>query len=80
MSNIEQRVAQCFLNVFGDLQEKDLPRASQASMPRWDSVAHVTLLSAVAEEFDLELDEESFERLTSYPLIVDFVESRIGKA
>jgi acyl carrier protein len=80
MSNIEQRVAQCFLNVFEDVKEKDLSRASQASIPQWDSVAQVTLLSAVAEEFGLELDDESFEALTSYALIVDFVEGRVGTA
>lgn len=80
MSNIPLRVTTCFLNVFPDLAEADVPRASQASMAQWDSVAHVTLLSAIAEEFQIELDEESFESLSSYLLIVDFVEERIGKA
>ena len=80
MNNIEQRVAQCFLNVFEDVKEKDLARASQASIPQWDSVAHVTLLSAVAEEFSLELEDESFEALTSYALILDFVEGQVGNA
>jgi acyl carrier protein len=80
MSNIPSRVTTCFTNVFPDLAEADVPRASQASMAQWDSVAHVTLLSAVAEEFQIELDEESFESLSSYLLIVDFVEGRLGQA
>ena len=79
MSDINSRISQCFLNVFPDVAAADLPRASQASVPQWDSVAHVTLLSAISEEFQVELDDESFESLTSYLLIVEFVESRIGK-
>ncbi len=80
MSNIPSRVAACFLSVFPELAEGDVARASQASLAQWDSVAHVTLLSAIAEEFQIELDEESFESLISYPLIVDFVEERVGQA
>ena len=68
------------MSVFPDLAEGDVTRASPASLPQWDSVAHVTLLSAIAEEFQFELDEESFESLASYLLIVDFVEGRLGQA
>ena len=78
MNDITARVSQCFLNVFPDLATTDLPRASQAGLPQWDSVAHVTLLSAISEEFNIELDDESFELLTSYPLVLDFVESQVA--
>ena len=80
MTNISSRVSECFLNVFPGLTASDLPRASQASLAQWDSVAHVTLLAAISEEFQIELDEESFDSLTSYPLIVSFVETRVGQA
>jgi acyl carrier protein len=75
---MDTRIAQCFLSVFPHLTSDDLPRASQASLPQWDSVAHVTLLSAISEEFQIELDDESFESLTSYLLIVDFVENQVA--
>lgn len=80
MSDIPSRVSQCFISVFPELTEADLPRASQKSLPQWDSVAHVTLLSAIAEEFQFELDDESFESLTSYPRVLEFVEKRAGRA
>lgn len=80
MTNIESRVSQCFLNVFPDLAPGDVARASQAAVPEWDSVAHITLLSAISEEFQLPLDDESFESLTSYLLIVDFVESQVAQS
>jgi acyl carrier protein len=77
-NDISARVSRCFLNVFPDVTAADLPRASQASLPQWDSTAHVTLLSAIAEEFRIDLDDESFEVLTSYPLVLGFVESQVA--
>lgn len=79
MKDITSRVSECFLNVFPDLAPANLQRASQASLTQWDSVAHVTLLSTISEEFQIDLDNESFETLTSYPLILDFVETRVGE-
>lgn len=80
MTTTASRVAQCFLNVFPDLAAADLQRASQASLPQWDSVAHVTLLSALAEEFQIELTDDSFESLTSYLLILDFMETQLAQS
>ena len=79
MNDIESKLSQCFLNVFPDLAAADLPRASQASLTQWDSVAHITLLLSIAEEFQIELDEEVFPAMTSYLLIRDYVESNVGK-
>ena len=73
---IEERVKRCFSNVFPDLKEEDIPRASTASLAAWDSVAQVTLLSALAEEFGQSFELEDFEELVSYLLIVDYLESK----
>jgi acyl carrier protein len=55
-----------------------MPRTSVASLARWDSIAQVTLLSAIGEEFSLDISLDDFEELTSWALIVDYVESRTG--
>ena len=75
MNNIHQRVTRCFANVFPELGEGEIPRATTASVAAWDSVAHVTLLSAIAQEFGHSLQLEDFEELTSYELIVDHLEN-----
>ena len=77
MNDIETRVVRCFSNVFPDVPLSEFPLASTASLAAWDSVAHVTLLSSIAEEFGLEFQLEDFEELVSYPLIVDYLESKI---
>lgn len=79
MTDITSRVSLCFQNVFPDLAVEDLPRASQASLTQWDSVAHITLLLSISEEFQIELDEEVFPSLTSYLLVLDYVETHVGQ-
>ena len=75
MTDLQKRVTSCFSNVFPDLPEEEIPRASTASLAAWDSVAHVTLLSSIAEEFGQQFELEDYEELVSYPLIVDRLES-----
>jgi acyl carrier protein len=79
MNNIPNRVSTCFANVFPDIQAAEIPRASTASLAAWDSVAHITLLSAISEEFNVELEPEDFEELISYALIVDHLETRTNQ-
>jgi acyl carrier protein len=76
MNNTNQRVADCFANVFPDIQADEIPRASTASLAAWDSVAHVTLLSALSEEFEIEFAPDDFEELVSFQLILDYVQTR----
>ena len=78
MDDIKGRVARCFSNVFPNVRQDEIPRASTASLAAWDSVAQVTLLSSVAEEFGLNFEVQDFEELVSYALILDYVESKSG--
>jgi acyl carrier protein len=78
MTTISQRISQCFSNVFPNLRADEISRASTSSVAAWDSVAHITLLSAIAEEFQFEFSPEDFEQLISFPLIVEYVEQRIN--
>ena len=80
MTDIQSRVFNCFTSVFPELAPADIPQASQESLARWDSVAHITLLSAIAEEFQYELDEDSLETMTSYKLIIEHVEARSSQS
>lgn len=76
MNDILERVANCFSNVFPDIQPAEIPKASTASLAAWDSIAHITLLSAISEEFGIELEPEDFEELTSYAMIVDRLQTK----
>lgn len=73
MNNISERVTNCFANVFPDIPAAEIPSASTASLKAWDSIAHITLLSAISEEFGIELEPEDYEELKSYSQIVEYV-------
>ena len=77
MNEIETRVLGCFANVFPDVPRAELERANQASLAAWDSVLHVTLLAALAEEFQFELDYEAAEEVRSFALAVEYVRDHV---
>ncbi len=77
MNDTGQRVAECFANVFPRIRRDDVSKASTSSLSSWDSVAHVTLLAALSEEFGVEFASEDFEELTSFSLIVAYLERRM---
>ena len=79
MTGIPSRVTQCFTIVFPGLTSAEIPHASQGSLAAWDSVAHVTLLSAIAEEFQFELEEDFLESVTSYAGIVEYVKAHTSR-
>ena len=80
MNDIKERVGLCFSMVFPNIRPEEIPGASTASLKGWDSVAQVTLLSSLAEEFGFDFELEDFETLISYPLIVDYLEKKNATA
>jgi acyl carrier protein len=78
MNNLQARLANCFSAVFPDITSDDIPSASTSSLAAWDSVAHVTILSSVSEEFGVDLEMEDYEELVSFPLILKYLESRLA--
>ena len=43
---------------------------STSNTPKWDSMAHLMILSALSEEFNLELSESDVEQLQSVESII----------
>lgn len=77
MNDVNQRVAACFVNIFPDLRSEEIPLASAATLATWDSVAQVTLLASIAEEFGVELEMSDFDELISYALIVQYLQQKL---
>jgi len=75
MKDTNTALTKCFLAAFPELSEDQVPRASLDTVAGWDSVATAVLLSLVGEEFEIDIDFELVERLTSYGAIYDYLES-----
>ena len=72
MDEQQRRLANCFCAVFPELSSEEIFHASSATVPSWDSVAEVTLLTVIEEEFGISIEEDdpakfdSFQRILSY--------------
>ena len=64
MVELEDKLVKCFTSVFPDLTAEQIRAARVGSVPGWDSIATVTLLAVIQEEFGVDLDLERLPELT----------------
>ncbi len=76
MPDMKERLSKCFLAVFPGLTERQLNAANPRTIATWDSVAHLSLLTLIDEEFALGLDYEEYEAFDSYSSILAFLNER----
>lgn len=80
MDDTRDRLVKCFLAVFPSLSTADIARASVSNTEVWDSVASVTLLATIEEEFGIELEIQDLAELISFEKILDYLHQNAGKA
>jgi acyl carrier protein len=72
MDEMEKRLAACFSAVLPELTAQEIPQASATSVKSWDSVATITVIAVVEEEFGISIEVEdpaqfdSFQRMLAY--------------
>ncbi len=74
MNNVEQRLVKVFEIVFPDLPPEKIRTASQDSVGNWDSVAAITLMNLIEEEFEIQMDFDVAADLTSFPKLLEYLE------
>ena len=79
MIDTRARVACCFLAVFPRLTNAELSAASIQTVEGWDSVASVTLVALIEEEFDIQIEPEAVENMMSYRSVVDYLQGMADK-
>ena len=77
-ASISQRLQQCFQAVFPTLTQADIATASSETVSDWDSVAQVTLISVVEEEFAVVLPEEKYDEMLSFEAWSRYLEAPRG--
>lgn len=72
MDELEKRLAACFSTVLPELTTDEIVQASATSVKNWDSVATVTLIAVIEEEFGISVEVDnpfqfdSFQRFLEY--------------
>ncbi len=79
MDELQRRLANCFLAVFPELSAEEVTNATSETVRSWDSVAGVTLLAVVEEEFGASLDTDDLSKFESFQSFLKyFREMQVG--
>lgn len=80
MPNEDERLQECFRIVFPNLSAEEILRASSASVATWDSLATVTLVSVIEEEFGVTISPDEYDYLISFDLARECLKSKTAYA
>jgi acyl carrier protein len=80
MDEMEKRLAACFSAVLPELAAEEIPQASANSVKSWDSVATITLIAVVEEEFGISIDIEDPAQFDSFQQILAYLREGAKKA
>ena len=73
MDDIQTRLLACFQAVFPERNDQALMELSQAAYPGWDSLASVTLVRLIEEQFHIQLDLFDLETLDSFAAMEKYI-------
>ena len=76
MDNTKARLIDCFRIVFPDTPEEQITNLSTEQTDAWDSVAAITLMNVIEDEFKIHVDIEEIAVLNSFDQIRAYVEQR----
>ncbi len=76
MSSTELQLQQIFRAVFNLDDDAPVADIAQGVTPTWDSLAHVTIITAVESEFDLEIEAADSLDLVSYDAVLRYLQNR----
>lgn len=80
MNELSARLTKCFQTVFPDLPETNVSTARQDSVPEWDSVATITLVNVIEDEFRTQMDLERLPEFSSFEAIRTYLSESLKSA
>jgi acyl carrier protein len=69
-ATIREKLVRCFSAVFPDLNPDEIESANIENTSGWDSIAHVTVLTLIGEEFGINIDFDRFSGAASFEAFV----------
>ena len=73
MDDMERRLVSCFSAVLPELTTEEISQACAATAVSWDSVATVTLVAVVEEEFGIGIEIEDPAQFDSFQGILHYL-------
>ena len=78
MDEVHSRLAKCFERVFPDLPVSEIAQSSQATVSNWDSVAAITLVNVIEDEFGFRMDYDLLPELDSFDRILTYIKNQVA--
>jgi acyl carrier protein len=76
MSEIRDRLVECFQSVFPSLSVEETVGAKVGHTPSWDSLANLSLLVVIEEEFEIQIPPDDLDHLNSFAAVETYLGSR----
>jgi acyl carrier protein len=76
MDEKQARLAGCFSAVFPELSADEITKASTTSVQNWDSVAGVTLLAVVEEDFGISIEIDDLTKFDSFAGFLSYLQQK----
>lgn len=73
MDDAQVKLRRCFSAVFPSLNEQEIAQAGLEATEGWDSIATVTLVTVIEEEFGIQLEPSALERFVSFRSILEYL-------
>ena len=77
---VEQRLQQVFQQVFADDDLHVVDTTTARDVPGWDSLAHINLMYAVENEFDIQIEDDRLGSFADVGALRRYVEERVAGA
>lgn len=71
-----QQVQEAIASTLNVPADKITETTRDEDIPTWDSLGQVNLMMALEQTFDIMLDVEEFQKLTSVPAILQYLKSQ----
>ena len=75
MVELTKRLVRCFAAVFPNVPAERIPEASVDNVPEWDSLASVTLIALLDQEFGVQIDFLDLPELTSFSAVQNYLDA-----
>ncbi len=70
---MEERVKKIMADVFLlDISEIN-ENSSPDSIPQWDSIGHLNLVTAIEEEFGIKIEDDQITQMLNFKLVVEII-------
>jgi acyl carrier protein len=75
---LDDVLAEIFIDILNLSADIDLSSVKYRTTERWDSLAHMELITAIEERFDIMIDNVDMLRINSFPAAVEIVRTKYG--